>query len=178
MRLLFVGMLQELLRHGLCMNAGSHVVMPFVAQHTDKFRRQNFIEDSDHGFSIRAVAAGHRTLFHMLKCALAQRLNISYKWTTRFFIGFCSHSIFSLSLPNWSDAAQRSPTQRSPTPRPPGPGTNTADRALGRKFRPRCRTLQERSTADSPKRVNFSASMSVRPIFRVPLELFLRLSAN
>jgi hypothetical protein len=76
MRLLLIGVIEETGGHGLGMNAGGHVVMTFIAQHTDNFRRQDFIEYADHGFPVGTLAAGDRALLHVLTGAPAELLYV------------------------------------------------------------------------------------------------------
>jgi hypothetical protein len=65
------------------MNAGSHVVVPFVSQDADDFGSQRFVQNFDGGFAISGVARGNCAVFDVLSRALAQSFDISEKWFIR-----------------------------------------------------------------------------------------------
>src|ERR1039457_1174396 len=96
MNLLLVRVLEELLGYCLCMNAGGHVVVTFISQHTDNFRRQDLIQNADNRFPVRTVAASDRTHLHVLTGAPAEFLNVCHEWTMFFCSRFRCH--YSLSL--------------------------------------------------------------------------------
>ena len=88
---LFLGVLEELFGHGLCMNAGGHVVVTFIAQHTDNFGSQDLIEDADNRFAVRAIGAGHRTLLHVRTGAAAEFLDVCHECTMVLFDRYGCH---------------------------------------------------------------------------------------
>ncbi|MNG20474.1 hypothetical protein D3C84_1047300 [compost metagenome] len=46
--------------------------MALVAQHTDQFGGQRFVEQADNFLPIGAVAFGHCAVLHVLPCTFAQ----------------------------------------------------------------------------------------------------------
>jgi len=89
--LLLLRVLEELLRHWLCMNSGGHVVVPFISQHTNNFRRQDLIENADNRFPVGTVATGDGALLHVLASAAAKFPNVCHEWTMVFFNRSCCH---------------------------------------------------------------------------------------
>ncbi len=74
--LLLVGVLEELLRDRLRVDARGHEVVPLVAEHADDLRRQRLVQDLDDRLAVGAVALGHRPLLHMLPRSFPKRLDV------------------------------------------------------------------------------------------------------
>src|SRR5882724_11382750 len=76
MRLLIVGVLEELACDGLGMNAAGHEVMTLVTQNAYDLGSKHFIQDGDHLCAIRLIAVGDRALLEVLARPLPDLFDI------------------------------------------------------------------------------------------------------
>ena len=75
--LLFFGMFEKFRRHGLRVDAIGHVVVAFIAQDTDDFGGQRFIEQADGSLYISLVALGDGAVLNVLPGAAADLFDIT-----------------------------------------------------------------------------------------------------
>src|SRR6202035_842953 len=93
----FVRVLEELLGHGLGVNARGHVIVAAVSQHADDFRRQNLIQYADHRFAVGLVGGRDRSPLHVLTGTPAKFLNVGYERLMNF-LSRCRFHVRSLSF--------------------------------------------------------------------------------
>src|SRR5262245_12135090 len=98
MGLLLVGVLEELLRHALGVDARGHEIVTSVPQHAYDLRRERLIEQPDHGAAVSPVAGGHGPILDVLPRALSKLLDVGEKW-------FLGHA---LPLISWLPPRHRS----------------------------------------------------------------------
>src|SRR4029079_6019274 len=77
--LLLVGVLQELRRHALGMDALRHVVMELVAQRADDLGGERLVEELQHHAAVGVVTGSHRPLGDVLPGTPTQRLDVGEK---------------------------------------------------------------------------------------------------
>ena len=81
--LLLVRVLEELVGHGLGVNARGHEVVALVAQHADDLGRQRLVENAHDRVAVRPIALGDRALLDVPARPRPKLLDIRQEWPVR-----------------------------------------------------------------------------------------------